>query len=948
MGNKVTVNRPDGTQINVTPEEAKALGALGYKEQTPEQLTGQAAAESTEAFYSTPGQVVKTGAEGFLGGATLGLSDLAFDAAGFDTAERAGYNPGVRLGAEIVGGLAPLIPGAGALKLSPAGLLSEGALAAGKRLGGSKALQYGAAGVIEGAGVGAGTALTDSVVSGDPLTVESIAAGVGWGAIYGGGLGVLTGKAAQHLDARTAKAAATEATGRTLDEAWGGFRTSLDDISAQTRKAMTAAEEAVEGAKDNVKRAGRDFEQYKESVKFQNESTKARIAAENEANKAATKAKNEAEQAAIKAEEAAHKAQLRAEELAVKSENAANKEAVKQANEAKKAAFEAEKAAVKARNEANKLAIEEENKIAKFVQEDDAAMAVNQAEDIRKNFFNKMTLDGTENYVEGAAQEALKFNKVEGIKAFNEMKTALKSKNWKQLEKAQLRFQQHVDSINGVLDEASKRYPSMVPQDFRAKAPQYKPLDYQPKTFKPEVFDAKFTPETYTPRKFQKPEFTPRKFEPEQPSLKEFSPQGVQMMLPLEQMTLDQASKAFKTLSKLGATEAALRSMPRNVNDFMAMKPERAEKLFAAVDNFMGVQAAEVAGMKEGLKSSITALQEKLGLAVEGSPATQLRGIYEAVRGMPTPAAQKASQTGWFRSAVGSAGGRMASKGAAGLGTVGRGLAYGAGRNITLGLLGMKAAVVGGISKAALEWAPKVAVKGRKVGARIEPLATRLDGQEDTKAKSRTELMERRAKEIRDAAGSVRDTLYKNVMHLGEDHPDLGANLHAHAVKRYQFILDKLPKDPGFAFSHLKSLWRPDPVQTEKFARYYQVFQNPVGVINEILQTNRVHPEWAEGLREMDPALYQHARVLVLERLSDPAIMKKLDYPQQVQMGMFLGIPLHATMTPKFVATQQQMYMEKNQLIPMPPQPGAAGGGGRPSGPANSSGASSAQKITEH
>jgi hypothetical protein len=207
--------------------------------------------------------------------------------------------------------------------------------------------------------------------------------------------------------------------------------------------------------------------------------------------------------------------------------------------------------------------------------------------------------------------------------------------------------------------------------------------------------------------------------------------------------------------------------------------------------------------------------------------------------------------------------------------------------------------------------------------------------------------MKARSQEIREAAGSVRDILYKNVQGLSEAHPELASAMHAHGVKRFEFILNKLPRDPGMAFNRLQSLWKPDNIQTEKFSRYYEVFQNPVAVVREILKTGRVLPEWAEGLREMDPALFTHLRVEMLNKLSDPKVMAKLDYPQQVSLGVLLDLPLHSTMKPRFVATQQQMFMERNTPIPMPPQPGTSNGG-RPSGAANSKGATSSQKITEH
>jgi hypothetical protein len=60
-------------------------------------------------------------------------------------------------------------------------------------------------GALEG-GVYGGTSEVDhAYLSGDPLTAESVLHGVGWGAVFGGGLGAVS-HAAQEYGVKTAKA----------------------------------------------------------------------------------------------------------------------------------------------------------------------------------------------------------------------------------------------------------------------------------------------------------------------------------------------------------------------------------------------------------------------------------------------------------------------------------------------------------------------------------------------------------------------------------------------------------------------------------------------------------------------------------------------------------------------------------------------------------------------
>src|SRR5258708_788478 len=124
MPNNVTMVRPDGSTLQVSEDDAAHLRVLGYKDETPEAERGAAVEAATEQYYSTPAQKIKTAAEGAASGLTLGLADVGFRAAGLDSAERAQYNPGVRLGSEIAGGILPgFFAPESLLSYSPAGAL---------------------------------------------------------------------------------------------------------------------------------------------------------------------------------------------------------------------------------------------------------------------------------------------------------------------------------------------------------------------------------------------------------------------------------------------------------------------------------------------------------------------------------------------------------------------------------------------------------------------------------------------------------------------------------------------------------------------------------------------------------------------------------------------------------------------------------------------------------
>lgn len=422
---------------------------------------------------------------------------------------------------------------------------------------------------------------------------------------------------------------------------------------------------------------------------------------------------------------------------------------------------------------------------------------------------------------------------------------------------------------------------------------------------------------------------------------------------PAKETAKADASAAMEQVAQMASASKHLAGFPV-VESWGGISPAKAERIGGAIDAVMKLDAAEFQGIKDGLKTSIQDLADHLGVKVEGSPGTQFRGMYETVRGADKAAGVNATskvvegESGWFKKRVAEYVAGAAGSGAAehfGAKGVGRLIAYDMAKNMMHGFLGIKAAVVGNIASKIGTWVPRATAKyGPRVAPRVAPLLMRLDGTRDKKS-STQELMKARAEEIRNAAPGVKDTLYKSLQPLDNFHPDLAVGLHDLSVNQFKFLLDKLPQDPGNAYSALKTLWNPDPVATEKFSRYYEVFHDPTEVITRALQTHQITPEAAEGLREMWPELYSEFRGRMLERIAHPEVSDKLSYNEQVHLGMMLSLPLHSTMTPQFIASQQQMFTERNQKLPVQAQPGAGGtNGGRPSG----AGATQAQKIEQH
>jgi hypothetical protein len=202
--------RPDGTVVNATDEEARLLQSLGYKEE--ERGAGQLREQEAEAqrYYTSGAQQVATAAEGFVSGATAGVSDFVIDTE--NAQERARFNPGTRMAGQLVGAIAPAIATGPLATLTPAGQIARGSAVLAEGAATGRIARAAIAAGAEGAVTGAGTAAGNAHLSGDPVTVESVLAGAGWGALYGAGIGAgfgALGKGAEALGKGTKAADGT-------------------------------------------------------------------------------------------------------------------------------------------------------------------------------------------------------------------------------------------------------------------------------------------------------------------------------------------------------------------------------------------------------------------------------------------------------------------------------------------------------------------------------------------------------------------------------------------------------------------------------------------------------------------------------------------------------------------------------------------------------------------
>jgi hypothetical protein len=767
MGERVTLVRPDGSTFNAPREDVEQYRALGYEQETAEEMVSRNVEAAREEHFTSPGQRTIAGLEGFVNGLTVGGYTTLLGG-GEDEQDRARYNPGTRLGGEIVGSVLPsLVPGGGigtALRATPAGLLTRGAEAV---AGATTATKTGHAlvrGVVEGAGLGAGAAATTARLAGDPVTAEAVVAGMGWGALWGGGLGYVAGKIGVTADKMAAKKAADEvaaaAGGKFVpDEAWGAFRSAVDDV----RKTATRT---IDDAVARVSTANPDT--------------------------------------------IATRVLQHADEL----------------------------------------------------------------EKTRGVLFNRIDVQG------GWPAKGASGLRKELLSTQRQITKAINDGDYAAFEKLSTR---HTNAMKALGDLTKQAAPEIEPFVLKSAA---------------------------------------------------------------------EGASALDGLKSMSAVAKALDGAPFTSEGLARMTPKKMEKFAAAAEAFIKNAPEELAAQKEAMSRAIDDLIAAAGLQVDNlSPAQKLRHMHEALRSSRTRGAAeeavKAKAGGFGHSTAKYVGGKTASNAASqqGFGIVGRGLAYEAGSRLVGGLLALKNGVLSTVIGHAQKWMPAAAKVTKFVGPKVDPLKVRLDGSLEESDKPRKQLMESRMKEIRDAAPTINDTIYRAVEPIAGSHTALAVQMNKAAVAQFQALASRLPRDPGMAFNRMKSLWTPDGIMIEQFARAYEVFQNPVGVTVRWLQNPRsITPEGAAALKEMNPELWQTLRVEMLSRLAQPGVLDRMKYHEQVGLGQLLDLRIHSTQDPRFIQAQQEMFQMRKE--PLPARPSAANNSNNPSG--TSKGMTAAQRITEH
>lgn len=390
-----------------------------------------------------------------------------------------------------------------------------------------------------------------------------------------------------------------------------------------------------------------------------------------------------------------------------------------------------------------------------------------------------------------------------------------------------------------------------------------------------------------------------------------------------------------------------LAGFPKDVGAFANMTPLRLERAVAALDKAKSLPGAGA------ISEAADGFSRALGLSSD--VAGDLRSAWQSAKRISRQEGLQPVEVGVREPGVAAraagylfGGKAWVAAHAAGFGKVGSYMAYRTVRDaVTHGahdLATTRATYLSRIRGAAANYLPKTGETIKKSSPYLGALSISLYGGED-KEPDRRQLAFNRLKEIYELAPTVKNTLFRAVEPLAVTQPKLAPALHSAGVQAFQALLNMVPKNPG-VLSALKPIWKPSDVQAIVLDKMLAVYHDPAGAAEYMLQTGRFDPIQVQTLKEVAPNTWQELRVGLLTRITDPAVHSKLSYNEQIGLSIMLDIPLHTSMAPEYIATSQQIFVDRMQAKPANPRMGQNGGLPNPADNV-AYGATSAQKSTE-
>ncbi len=144
--------------------------------------------------------------------------------------------------------------------------------------------------------------------------------------------------------------------------------------------------------------------------------------------------------------------------------------------------------------------------------------------------------------------------------------------------------------------------------------------------------------------------------------------------------------------------------------------------------------------------------------------------------------------------------------------------------------------------------------------------------------------------------------------------PNISQGVHAAAVRATQFLAEKIPVMPPRGPLSQKS-YDPSPTEIAQFERYYNVIEDPMLALHQV-KMGTILPETTEALSVVFPKMYDQMKLAVLNEATN-VLNKRGHIPFHIKqsISMFLGEAMDSSLSPESIQANQLAFAQAPQPV---------------------------------
>jgi hypothetical protein len=133
--------------------------------------------------------------------------------------------------------------------------------------------------------------------------------------------------------------------------------------------------------------------------------------------------------------------------------------------------------------------------------------------------------------------------------------------------------------------------------------------------------------------------------------------------------------------------------------------------------------------------------------------------------------------------------------------------------------------------------------------------------------------------------------------------PALQSALQSKGIQAANYLIEKMPKKPDTQnIFGATSTYKPSDQELSKWNRYVRAVDNPMTILDD-LNAGILTPESVDAVRVNYPEIYGQISQKMIGKLSE--VKKPISYQAKMQVSTLLGIPVTSALGPKFIQAMQ-------------------------------------------